>query len=445
MSKPPRITTRCPPSGAVVEVTVERPVVGGRMLARHDGRVVLVAGAIPGEHVRVVVEQAKRDVLLAKTIEVLEASQDRRPVSGVSGCGGRTFAHVAYRRQLQLKTEIVRDAFRRVGGLDLDEPLSIVASPERGYRMRGRLHVDAERVGFLEEGSHRVCDLTNSGQLLPKTERLVERLGSQAPALAGAGVRTIELAEDLAGDQCVLHLPRMGDLGGAADGWRALAELPDVTGLTTEPEVGAVGPRVLAGAPVVTDSLASFLPSDGAGNLTLRRHAPAFFQANRYVVRELVTAVADLVPGAEVVDLYAGVGLFAVCIAARQGGHVTAVERDSSSVPDLRSNAAPLDPVIEVIRAPVETYLKRTPGLTGTTVIVDPPRAGLSREVLTRLARARPDRVVYVSCDVATQARDLRALGLQDYCVTRVQAFDMFPNTPHVETVVLLERGGSPG
>jgi tRNA/tmRNA/rRNA uracil-C5-methylase (TrmA/RlmC/RlmD family) len=104
-----------------------------------------------------------------------------------------------------------------------------------------------------------------------------------------------------------------------------------------------------------------------------------------------------------------------------------------------------LDPIVEVVRAPVETYLKRTPRLTGTTVIVDPPRAGLSREVRTRLARARPDRVVYVSCDVATQARDLRALGLQGYGVTRVQAFDMFPNTPHVETVVLLEHGGSPG
>ena len=117
-----------------------------------------------------------------------------------------------------------------------------------------------------------------------------------------------------------------------------------------------------------------------------------------------------------------------------------AVERDSSSVPDLRSNAAPLAPVVEVVRAPVETYLKRTHNLKGTTAIVDPPRAGLSREVLTRLARAKPDRIVYVSCDVATQARDLRALAPLAFGVRQVRAFDMFPNTPHVETVVLLER-----
>ncbi|MDE0829372.1 MAG: TRAM domain-containing protein [Vicinamibacterales bacterium] len=435
-----RHTTPSPPSGTVLDVTVERPVVGGRMLARHEGRVVLVAGAIPGEHVRVVVEHAKRDVLLAQTVEVLEASRDRRPVMGLAGCGGRAFAHVAYRRQLQLKTDIIRDAFRRTGRLDLDESPPMVASPERGYRMRARLHVDAQRVGFLEEGSHRVCDVAGSGQLLPKTERLVERLGSVAAVLSEAGVKALELAEDLPGGQCVLHLPRCEDRGGMADTWRALAELPGVTGLTSAGDVGAVGPRILAGAPRLTDPLGSFLPSDGAGVLTLGRHAHAFFQANRYVVRELVTAVADLAGGPEVVDLYAGVGLFAVCIAARQGGHVTAVERDSSSVPDLRANAAPLAPAVEVVRAPVETYLKRTPRLSGSTVIVDPPRAGLSREVLTRLARARPDRIVYVSCDVATQARDLRAFGPLGYRVALVRAFDMFPNTPHLETLVSLER-----
>ena len=435
-----RHTTPSPPSGTALDVTVERPVVGGRMLARHEGRVVLVAGAIPGEHVRVVVERAKRDVLLAETVEVLEASLDRRPVIGVAGCGGRAFAHVAYRRQLELKADIIRDAFRRTGGLDLDESPPMVASPERGYRMRARLHVDAQRVGFLEEGSHRVCDVAGSGQLSPKTERLVERLGSVAAALSAAGVKTLELAEDLPGDQCVLHLPWCGDRDGMAETWRALADLPGVTGLTSAGDVGAVGPRILAGAPRLTDPLGSFLPSDGAGVLTLGRHAHAFFQANRYVVRELVTAVADLAGGPEVVDLYAGVGLFAVCIAARQGGHVTAVERDSSSVPDLRANAAPLAPAVEVVRAPVETYLKRTPRLTGSTVIVDPPRAGLSPEVLTRLARARPDRIVYVSCDVATQARDLRAFGPLGYRVALVRAFDMFPNTPHLETLVSLER-----
>ena len=94
-----------------------------------------------------------------------------------------------------------------------------------------------------------------------------------------------------------------------------------------------------------------------------------------------------------------------------------------------------------MVRAPVETYLKRTASLAGAAVIVDPPRAGLSREVVTRLARGRPDRIVYVSCDVATQARDLRALTASGYRLDQLHAFDMFPNTPHIETVASLERG----
>ena len=96
------------------------------------------------------------------------------------------------------------------------------------------------------------------------------------------------------------------------------------------------------------------------------------------------------------------------------------------------SNAAPLHPAVQAVRAPVEVFLKRSASLEGAAVIVDPPRAGLSREVVTRLARRRPDRIVYVSCDVATQARDLRALGESGYRIDEVQAFDMFPNTAHI-------------
>lgn len=440
MPAAPRHTTPPPSDGAVLTVAVERPVVAGRMLARHEGRVVLIAGAIPGETVRVVVERAKRDVVLARVVEVLEASPDRRTVVGGAACGGRGFAHVAYGRQLQLKTEIIRDALRRTGGVELEEPPSIVASPERGYRMRARLHVDAERVGFFEEGSHRVCDVADTGQLAPKTERMVAALGPFAPALARAGVKTLEVAEDLAGERCVLHLPRTADVGGLAKVWPAVAALPGVTGLTCAGDLAGAGPRILAGEPRLSDPVGSFLRSDLGGGLTLGRHAHAFFQANRYVVPDLVAAVDALVTGSTAADLYAGVGLFAVCIAAKRRGHVVAVERDSSSVPDLRANAAPLGSAVEVVRAPVETYLERTHSLRGSTAIVDPPRAGLSRDVLTRLARAQPDRIVYVSCDVATQARDIRALAPLGFAVGQVQAFDMFPNTPHVETVVLLER-----
>jgi 23S rRNA (uracil1939-C5)-methyltransferase len=427
-------------SDPVIELTVERPAVGGRMIARDAGRIVLVSGTIPGERIRAVVERSRRDVLFARTRDVIEPSPDRRPVAVAPACGGRSFAHIAYRRQLELKSEIVRDAFRRIGRLELSAGPRVNPSPETGYRMRARLHIGDGRLGFLEEGSHRVCDVAGTGQLLPRTERLIAALAAHVDALTSTGARTVELAQDLAGDQCVLHVVVPGDPALVAEALRPMASLPGVTGFTAASGTGPRSRLLLAGTPYVTDPLTAIVPSGGTETASLRRHADAFFQANRYVVPDMVAAVAGLTTRDTVVDLYAGVGLFAVSIAALRGGSVTAVERDPSCVGDLVVNAEQLDHAVRVIRAPVETFLKRSTSLRGAATIVDPPRAGLSREVVTRLAGRRPDRIVYVSCDVATQARDVRALVASGYRVEEVQAFDMFPNTPHIETVIALER-----
>ena len=423
-----------------VELTIERPAVGGRMIARWEGRVVLVAGAIPGEHVRAVVERTRGGVAFARTVDVVRPSPDRRPVAVPASCGGRTLAHVAYPRQLALKGEIVRDAFRRIGRIDLPEPPAVAASPETGYRMRARLHAADGGVGFLDEGSHRVCAVGGTGVLSAAAERVVAVLNAHAPELLARGVRTVELAEDLAGERCVLQLLVHGGAAEAGAWWERLAEAAGVSGLSVASRTHPAPPLVV-GSPFVTDPLASFLPSPRAGTLALRRGADAFFQANRHLVPALTAAVAELAGGGDVVDLYAGVGLFAVAIAARGAGRVTAVERDPVSAADLAANAAPLGGALHTVRAPVETYLKRSGRLSGAAVIVDPPRTGLSREVVTRLARRRPRRIVYVSCDVATQARDLRALRSSGYRVDEVRGFDMFPNTAHVEMVVALDRG----
>ena len=423
----------------VIDLTVERPAVGGRMIARWAGRVVLVAGAVPGERVRAVVEGARGGAILARTVEATRPSPDRRPVAVPASCGGRTFAHIAYPRQLALKSAIVRDAFRRIGRIDLPEPSAVAASPETGYRLRARLHVGDGGVGFLDEGSHRVCRAAGTGVLSAGAGRVVAVLNERAAELLAGGVRTVELAEDLAGERCVLHLPVQGPVAAAGDRWEALAEEAGVAGLSAA-SVARPGPTLAVGSPFVTDPLAAFLPSPRAGGLALRRHANAFFQANRHLVAELTAAAAELAGGGDIVDLYAGVGLFAAGIAARGGARVTAVERDRVSAADLAVNGAPLGGDLRVVRAPVETYLKRCGRLSGAAVIVDPPRTGLSREAVTRLARRRPRRIVYVSCDVATQARDLRALRSSGYRLGEVRAFDMFPNTPHVETVVALDR-----
>ena len=171
-----------------------------------------------------------------------------------------------------------------------------------------------------------------------------------------------------------------------------LASVAGVTGLTAASGTRARQRQAVIGAPYVTDALAAFVPSPGAGMARLRRHPASFFQSNRYLVADLVGAVASLAARDEVVDLYAGVGLFAVSIAAMGGRSVTAVERDPSSARDLMSNAAPLAPAVQVVRTPVETYLKRCADLEGAVVIVDPPRTGLSREVVAGLVRRRAGR-----------------------------------------------------
>src|SRR5262245_21643122 len=138
ISRPSRTSSA---SESVIELHVEKPTAGGRMLARHKGQVVLVWGAIPGERVRVRIERSGKGVLFADTVEVVTPSPDRRSGFADWRCGGNVLAHVAYERQLEIKSEIIRDAFARIARLPLQPSPVVTASPEAGYRMRARLHV----------------------------------------------------------------------------------------------------------------------------------------------------------------------------------------------------------------------------------------------------------------------------------------------------------------
>ena len=173
--------------------------------------------------------------------------------------------------------------------------------------------------------------------------------------------------------------------------------------------------------------------------MALRRHVLAFFQGNRFLVGPLVEHVLGLVAPGPVIDLYAGVGLFGLSAAARQSEQVVLVEGDAVSGRDLTANAEPFGG-----RVRVERFLEdRTAADVGpATVIVDPPRTGLSKAALAGLLRLQAARIVYVSCDPATLARDARGLldGEPGYTLSSVQALDLFPNTAHIETVALFER-----
>lgn len=421
--------------GDRVTLVVERPAAGGRMIARHDGAIVLVAAAIPGETVEATVEKIQRGTVWARTHRVVERSSDRVDPSGDWSCGGSVFAHIAYERQLALKQEIIRDAFSRIGRMPLSDPIPINGSPAEGYRMRARLHVQNGRIGFFREGSHDLCDPGPTRQLLEATVESLRALETEIRQRPRAGITEVGLSENRRGDQRAIHL----NLAETADPSRlgSMSAITGVTGLSCG-VARSHHPLVLSGSPLVSDDLV--VPAREEVTITIERHARSFFQGNRFVLPELVAAVADAVVPGPVLDLYAGVGLFSVAVAARGAALVTAVEGERSAAHDLKRNASRAGSAIAARHQSVERFLSVKPGTRAETVVVDPPRTGLSKEAIAGTIALRPPRIVYVSCDVATLARDARILSEAGYRQQSVRGFDLFPNTAHVETIVVFDR-----
>jgi len=415
-------------SGQTVPLAIEKPAAGGRMIARVEGQVVLVADAIPGERVQARVERIGKGVVYAQTLAVEERSADRRDPFPDPLCGGCLYSHIAYPRQLELKAQVIADAFTRIGHLELPAAVNVAASPEQGYRMRARFHVRGHRLGFFRENSHEVCDARTTRQLLPETADTLDQLMAAMRSLGVESVREIELSENVDATERAVFLD-----SGLPIGEAALARMADTGGLT-----GLGSAWGAFGSPHVSDSL----PLAG-GQITLRRHVQAFFQGNRFLLGALASHVAAQLPeGSSVLDLYAGVGLFSIAAAAARRATVVAVEGDLFAADDLQANAAAAGGAVTALRAPVETI---GAGLSAANrrfdvVIVDPPRTGLSREALDNALQVRAPRLIYVSCDVATLARDARRIVDHGYAIARADAFDLFPNTPHVETVVVFER-----
>jgi len=410
--------------GDVIPLTIEKPAAGGPMIGRHEGRVVLVSGAIPGEQVRARLVRVAKGVAHAEAVAIVEPSPDRRVPSGDPLCGGCLYSHIAYPRQLDIKSEVIADAFTRLGRLELPARVAVAGSPEDGYRMRARLHVRGARLGFFREGTHDLCEPRGTRQLLPATLDALDRLMAAVRSIGADAVREVELSENVAASERVVHL----DASESIDA-RLVNKLVSVEGLTA--------------GPYVTDTI----PIAGA-SLQLRRHVLSFFQGNRYLLSRLVAHVAERVPiGGRVLDLYAGVGLFSVAAAVTRGASVTAVEGDGQASADLHANGKAAGGQMATLRAPVESIgaagagvLSHIPGMDIDTVIVDPPRTGMSPEAIAAVLRVKAARLIYVSCDVATLARDARKIVDAGYAIERADAFDMFPNTPHVETVVVFAK-----
>jgi 23S rRNA (uracil1939-C5)-methyltransferase len=421
--------------GSTLELLIEKPAAGGRMIARHDGAVILVAGAIPGETVEARVERVQRGTGWAAVTRVLEASPDRVPAHEDWTCGGAVFSHIAYARQLVLKGEIVADAFARIGKMTLPSAVETTPSPREGYRLRARLHVRGGRIGFFREGTHEWCDPARTRQLLPATLAVIRRLEEMVRNWPGQLVSDVVVSENVPAAERLLHLelapgknpgclPRLDALDGAS-------------GISASP-LDSVRVTQVAGRGTLSDDL-TVETGMGRHAFRLTRHAQSFFQGNRFLLQPLLDAVMREVPAGPLLDLYAGVGLFSAAAAAR-GDNAIAVEGDRHAAGDLKANAAAFDERLRGHHQAVEAFPARGVEQPIAAAIVDPPRTGLSPEALSGLLALRVPRIVYVSCDVATLARDARRLCDAGYRFTQISGFDLFPDTAHIEALAVFEQ-----
>jgi 23S rRNA (uracil1939-C5)-methyltransferase len=422
--------------GQEVEVRVEKAVFRGRGLGRLDGRVVFVPRAHAGDRVRARVTEVHAAWAEADLVEVLEPAPERRasPCPYVPRCGGCVYQDLGYEAQLRAKEAVLRESLRR-GGAAWEGPVAVHPSPETGWRMRASLHFapgeDGPRLGLRQEGTRRVVDVGACLQLSTRMNRAARALRdalAARPAVAGR-LRGLDLLESADGERLLATLETALLPHEASSLAPIAASVPEVDGLGVK-----AGRRLLwlHGSPFVESTVLG---------VALRVHASSFFQANRFLLEPLARTVVDLVPpGRErVIDLYAGVGLFALPLAARGEREVLAVEWSPTAAEDTRGNARDnrLD-AVRVIEQGVGPALASLGPGGGERVVLDPPRTGAGPEVVGLVAGRSPEAVVYVSCDPPTLGRDLATFARRGYRPDAVHLFDLFPDTFHMETVVRL-------
>jgi 23S rRNA (uracil1939-C5)-methyltransferase len=441
-------------------LTIEKLIYGGDGLshlpadASGRGKAVFVPFVLPGEKVEASVTQQKPGFARAQVENLGETSphriEPRCPY--FKQCGGCHYQHIDYQQQLEIKKQILRETLRRTAKLELSVEIQVHRSPPWNYRNRSRLQVETNpefKIGYFKMRSHEVLAIELCPISSPLINRGIELVWQSGRAgKVPAGIREVEFFVNADDSRMLIEISCSQDARRAA--MRAWAEelcaaIPEIAGCAAFRQSSAARQKREKLVVVGSDHI-----SYKTGRFTYRVSAGAFFQVNRYLTDELVEIVTGGQCGELGLDLYAGAGLFSKALAP-DIHHIVAVESSPPSSADLAYN---LPSHGEAVQATTEQYLAaaknrgrlgRGTALSHTIhppelAVVDPPRNGLEERVARMLATLGAARVIYVSCDPATLARDLIVLLGSGYRVEQVHLVDLFPQTYHLESVLHLAR-----
>lgn len=385
--------------GDVLDVTIEKIVPRGLGLAFAENLTVLVPLAAPGDELRVSIREIKKRAAFADIVSVTRSGPRRvTPECELYGkCGGCDMQHMDYRAQLDAKKGFVRDCLQRIGKIEFDGDIEMIPCPQPfGYRSRARWHIDRKKrtLGFYARESHNVIDVAHCPILTPGLQSSLEYLRESTDW------------EMIRSDDATLE---------AASG-----------------EEGRVSIQSSE-----SDEPAAELSFTIAGE-TYAFSAEAFFQANKFLIANLIDAALGDAKGSTAIDLYSGVGLFTLPLARRFATTIAVEDNPESAILAEKNIANARLENIQLVAQSVEQFLRNNETTDVDLLLIDPPRSGTAKSVIPAIARLRPAMISYVSCEPSILARDLRVLIDGGYGIDSITALDMFPQTHHVETVVRL-------
>ncbi len=448
---------------AVHTVEVTGYTAEGLGVARLEGRVIFIPGTIRGESWQVQLLKVRTNVAWAKSVKLLVPSPERlEPDCPLAGrCGGCQYRHMTYREELEAKRQRVQDALTRVGGASLELPPVLGAERPLRYRNKVQFPVARERqglaVGYYRARSHDVLDVEDC-LLQPEGVTALRRAfknwmeryrvpaydeGSGSGLIRHLYVRTNRKGEALccvvANGRRIPHAPELVQALRQAE--------PALAGLVLNTNTRDT--NVILGPDYRTVWGQDFLEEELCG-MTFRLSVPSFFQINRAQTERLYEKALEFaaLTGQEtVLDLYCGIGTISLAL-ARRAGQVIGAEIVPEAIEDAEANARRNG--VANVRflcgdAGQAAFQLAQEGVRPQVICVDPPRKGLAPEVPEVLASMVPERIVYVSCDPATLARDVKRFGALGYQAEQAQAVDLFPRTQHVETVLLLKKTSPQG